>query len=341
MTVFALLAGCLALGAVALLVIPLLREHSTEAPSRRAAIVTAFAIPLLATVIYVQLSDWTWEERPTAAGEDDILAMVAQLSNRLAQQGGTVEEWQMLGRSRMALEQPELAAEAYRQAYRQSQPKPDVETVLGYAEALVAADPQALAADAGDLFERALELAPANPRALWYGGLAAFERGRFTQAERRFAALLESDPPPEVRAVLERQIAAARSAGGREAAPTAKAGEPDPAAVKVAISLSPELATQIPEDAALFVFARPLAGGGPPLAVVRRRAAELPLSLELSDADAMIAGRTLSSENEIEIVARVALSGTPTATSGDPFGSARHRLASNAPVQITIDRVFP
>ena len=63
--------------------------------------------------------------------------------------------------------------------------------------------------------------------------------------------------------------------------------------------------------------------------------------MQLSDADAMMPGRTLSAHDRVEIVARIALGGGPVAVSGDPFGSVRvERGATNA-VTIVIDQVTP
>jgi cytochrome c-type biogenesis protein CcmH len=126
--------------------------------------------------------------------------------------GGTLEEWQMLGRSREQLGQYDAAAEAYRQAYRLSGGS-DLATLTSYAEALVLADPESLRADAGDLFERAITLSPQDPKALWYGGLAAFSREQYALARDRWQALLDHDPPPpdDVQ-IIAKRVAIAESA---------------------------------------------------------------------------------------------------------------------------------
>jgi cytochrome c-type biogenesis protein CcmH len=91
----------------------------------------------------------------------------------------------------------------------------------------------------------------------------------------------------------------------------------------------------------LFVFVRDAQNAGPPLAVIRRQAGELPVTLQISDADIMLPGRTLASLEEAKLVARVANGGDPIAKPGDVYGEARwqRNAAAAGPVAIVIDRV--
>jgi hypothetical protein len=67
----------------------------------------------------------------------------------------------------------------------------------------------------------------------------------------------------------------------------------------------------------------------------------LPATLELSDANAMIEGRNLSSVDEVEVTARVAFGGTAITAPGDLLGSARSNRSAREQVAITIDREVP
>ena len=73
----------------------------------------------------------------------------------------------------------------------------------------------------------------------------------------------------------------------------------------------------------------------------RHRVSELPTLVSLSDAQSMVEGRDLSMFAEIELLARVSLSGTPGAASGDWFGSLLVRPADNDSVVLTIDKQVP
>jgi cytochrome c-type biogenesis protein CcmH len=274
------------------------------------------------------------------------------------------------------------AADAYRQAYRMSGGS-DLPTLTSYAEALVLADPEALLADAGDLFERALALSPKDQKALWYGGLAAFGREQYALARDRWQALIDHDPPPpeDVRRILADRVAVAEShlngvdgasaadpaapaspsaatnaqpmpapdgAGTTTATPSAvqdgtpqAAGDGAGRTIVVDISVATALSGRVDPAASLFVLARTKAASGPPLAVERHQARELPLTVELSNEDAMMPGRTLSGAGEVEVVARVALGGGPVAQPGDLYGSAVVPAGGDTRVRIEIDRVQP
>jgi cytochrome c-type biogenesis protein CcmH len=357
-TAFLIAAALMVVGASALVLVPLLRRAG--AGERRAtvsALVVALALPLLSGWLYARWSNWQWDAPQPAAQQasPEVIAMVEGLAARLARDGGSLDDWQMLGRSRVQLGQYDAAAEAYRQAYRLSGGT-DVPTLTSYAEALVLADPEALLADAGDLFERALSLAPQDPKSLWYGGLAAFGREQYGLARDRWQALLDHDPPPpeDVRQILAERVAVAQShlsapadATTTTTQPQVQSGATESAKsaadrkIVVEVSAAPALSSGIDPGATLFVLARSPGGGGPPLAVERHEARELPLTVELSAEDAMMPGRTLASAGEVEIVARVAKGGGPVAASGDLYGSTIVPAGSDARVRVEIDRVQP
>ena len=83
------------------------------------------------------------------------------------------------------------------------------------------------------------------------------------------------------------------------------------------------------------------AAPSPPIAVARRKVSELPAIVSLTDAQSMVEGRNLSAFAEIELLARVSLSGGPAAASGDWFGSLLVRPAENNSVSVTIDQQVP
>ena len=58
-------------------------------------------------------------------------------------------------------------------------------------------------------------------------------------------------------------------------------------------------------------------------------------------ADAMLESRRITAGQQLEIVARVALGGTPTASSGDPFGQVSYHVGKDGKLNIVIDRLAP
>ncbi len=370
------------------------------------ALAVAVAVPVLALLAYQQLSNFDWD---TLGADGAVMAasasraaatagavggeaagvqeMVAELRRRLERDGGSLQEWQLLGRSLVQFGDYSGAEQALRQAYRQAAGEPPA-VVSGvaaeYAEAMILADQRALLADAGTLLEQVLTRDAENPRALWWGGLAAFERGEYASAATRWQRLLDSAQmdSQEMRGVLEQRLALAEQLAAEGAPPPAEirarmgdgaapasgaaggsgrvaaagagaaaAGAEPPAAdaatgvsLRVAVAMAPGLQATGGSDGAglpLFVIARQPGGGGPPLAVVRRSSSELPLQLELSDANAMIPGRGISSVDEVEVVARISASGNPIESSGDLWGSRRVSVGEDALVEVTISERTP
>ena len=54
-----------------------------------------------------------------------------------------------------------------------------------------------------------------------------------------------------------------------------------------------------------------------------------------------MAGRQISAGGTYSIVARVALGGTPTASSGDPFGQVGYHVGKDGRLNIVIDKLSP
>jgi hypothetical protein len=109
--------------------------------------------------------------------------------------------------------------------------------------------------------------------------------------------------------------------------------------VRVNLTLSPSLAS-VAGAAPLFVFVRDPAQGGPPLAV-KRLDSHFPQSVALSPADSMVPGRAFAAGQSVQVVARIARSGSPLAVSGDPFGEVTYHVGQDGLVSLVIDRLTP
>ncbi|HEY5790728.1 MAG TPA: c-type cytochrome biogenesis protein CcmI, partial [Gammaproteobacteria bacterium] len=85
----------------------------------------------------------------------------------------------------------------------------------------------------------------------------------------------------------------------------------------------------------LFVYARASNGPRVPLAIVRRQAGELPLTVVLDDSQAMAPNFRLSGFPEVNVGARVSKSGNALPQPGDLQGVASGvRLGSKVQVRI-------
>ena len=108
--------------------------------------------------------------------------------------------------------------------------------------------------------------------------------------------------------------------------------------IELEVSLDPALAARVPGPTPVFIIARN-AAGGPPLAVIRSSTTELPKSVRLTDANAMMEGVTFLDQDELELVARVSLSGSPAQRPGDLYGAVNYRRGNGGTARIRIDRI--
>jgi cytochrome c-type biogenesis protein CcmH len=353
--------ACAAMIAAALLwiLLPLLRTNSPDGGASRkerriSAIALAVFVPALAATLYVTLSEWNWTDSDEAmARQQQMDDLLGKLKTKLAENPNDVNGWLLLGRSYSTMQKYALALDAFQNAYDKSQGE-NVEAIIGLGEALAMTDEASLGGRAGRLFDAALEKAPNHPKALWYGSIAALQSGDLRKGRDRLQLLLAQNPPAELRSMLERQIqdldqqlaeagqGAPAAAGGSEGA-----GAPAKRTIRVAVSVAPQVRDQLKSGAMpLFILARDPAAGGPPLAVQRHSSSDLPLTIELTERDAMIAARTIASVPRVQVVARLSRSGTPQAQSGDYYGEAEYDFSKNAgaggnTLNIIIDRTVP
>jgi cytochrome c-type biogenesis protein CcmH len=111
--------------------------------------------------------------------------------------------------------------------------------------------------------------------------------------------------------------------------------------VSVSVSLDPGLQAQVSPQDTLFVFARALQGPRMPLAIVRKRVADLPATVTLDDSQAMSPAMTLSKFDQVSIGARISKSGQAMPASGDLQGTSSPVSTVDGEVSITIDEVIP
>ena len=87
------------------------------------------------------------------------------------------------------------------------------------------------------------------------------------------------------------------------------------AGIDVAVSLDADVA--ISPNTPIFVIVRATDGSRVPIAVRRLTASQLPTEIRLTDQDSMVKTRSLTTFEEVEVIGRAAVGGTPVAKSGD------------------------
>jgi cytochrome c-type biogenesis protein CcmH len=131
---------------------------------------------------------------------------------------------------------------------------------------------------------------------------------------------------------------AASEAAAPSAAPAPK---PTPGTVTVRVKVSPALAAKIPAGAPLFVLARDPTQPGPPFGAKRIAGPALPLDVQITEQDSMMATRTIKTAKQLVIVARFSASGMPTSASGDLYGEVPYDIKQGKAVDLVIDKQVP
>ncbi|MCG7932988.1 MAG: c-type cytochrome biogenesis protein CcmI, partial [Candidatus Thiodiazotropha lotti] len=260
--------------------------------------------------------------------------LVRRLAEKLQENPDNQDGWVMLGRSYMALNDHSAAINAYQRAMELNDQRVDL--LLAYAEAIAATTGNDFTSRAAPMIEKAYQLEPENPNVLWLAGILAYQSNDYKSAILRWDTLrttltpqsaeLESVnsaigdarkqlgmPPeePELPSIVKKQKPKA------QAQPTAAAANES---IKVAVSLSPELQAKAKPNDLVFIYAKAVSGPPMPLAAVRKKVSDLPISISLDDSMAMMPQMKLSGFNEVVVGARISMSGSPTAQAGDLEG---------------------
>ncbi len=297
-------------------------------------LLAAVLVPLLAMGLYLHFgaADKVALTQEFAQAPKSMEEMTARLERVVQAQPDSAEAVYFLGRAYMAEQRPAEAARTFERAVAMAGRQPEL---LGqWAQALYFAADKRWSAQLQALTDEALKADPNEVTSLGLRGIAAFEGERYQEAIAYWKRLLAQLPQGDAsRAALQGGIDRAAERLGTQTAQV-----PAPAAVrlKVRVELAPALRDKVKAQDTVFIFARASSGPPMPLAAKRVTVAQLPIEVELSDADAMMAQMKLSDFAEVQLVARVSKDGQPTR--GEWVGqSAPLPNTTQAPQRLIID----
>ncbi|WP_153774572.1 c-type cytochrome biogenesis protein CcmI [Pseudomonas sp. MNR3A] len=296
-------------------------------------LVAAVLVPVMALGLYLHFgaADKVELTREFADAPKTMQEMTTRLERAVQAQPDSAEGLYFLGRAYMADQRPADAAKAFERAVALAGREPEL---LGqWAQAQYFAADKQWSAQLQSLTDEALKADPNEVTSLGLRGIAAFEGEHYQEAidywQRLLAQLPEGDAS---RAALQ--------GGIDRAADKLKAdgGKPVQAAsLTVRVELAAALKDKVKPDDTVFIFARASNGPPMPLAAKRVTVAQLPIEVQLSDADAMMPQMKLSDFAEVQLVARVSRAGQPT--QGEWIGQSAPLATRGQPTQhLTIDR---
>ena len=327
MSLFVILAVLLTGLAALALAWPLLRPRASLAAAPIATVISVLVVVAGSALFYSKLGSPLSAQQQAIAQDDHSIALLAR---HVESQPGDRAGWMDLGAAYAGIGQFPLAIRAYERANRLDNGH-NAEALLGIGEAMLLSGDGTLAGRAPDYIERALQMNPRSPKALFYAGVIAYQQDQLPLARQRFSALMALNPPDNVRAAVQKQI---------DDIDTRLHPQVDEAtAIHLHVTLAAALTDKVPPNASLFVFV-PSPGGGPPLAV-KRNAATLPQEVALSAADSMISGRSIQAGQKVSVVARISTSGSPLPAKGDLYGQIDYVVGKSGDLALEIDKLNP
>lgn len=300
-----------------------LTQQSLSKTQLISVVIIALILPAVSLGIYMKLGSAADVEiamnkpaDPFNGREPSFDEALAQLELELERNPQNPEGWYILSSTYMGQGRYQDAMDGYRQVLGLLTPE-DVQyaTVMGQLA-------QAMFFAAGGMSDEVraqvmatLDIEPLEITALGLLGADAFEKQDFRSAIAFWQqALINADPDTaaSIRNGIERGIEQLVERGEDVSDIQLPVGS----RILVNLSVAPGLTDGFPLDTPVFLVARPQEGGMP-AAAVRLTLADLPVSVELTDAQAMAPSNRLSSYDEVTVSARISKSGNVAPQPGD------------------------
>ncbi len=315
-------------------------------PKKTIIALTIF-IPVIAAAMYF----WLGSAQQIADGgakqqvaQQDVEKMVAGLAAKMEQDPSNLKGWAMLARSYKVMGRPKDAEKAYDRAG--SYLDTDPQLLADYADVSASNANGSFEGKPQAIINRALKADPNNMMALWLAGTADYNRGDYKGAVQvwgRLAKLLPADS--EDMKMIQGSIMEARGKANLPPEPLVSQATSPVAAVSSkningTVEINPDLKSRIKPDYIVMVIAR-APGARMPVAIMRGKAADLPLRFVLNDALAMTPDALISNLSEATIEVRISKSGQAKAEPGDLYSEIQTVKLGTNNLKVVVDQVRP
>jgi cytochrome c-type biogenesis protein CcmH len=313
-------------------------------PKKTIIALTIF-IPVTAAAMYF----WLGSAQQIADGgaqqqvaQIDVEKMVAGLAAKMEEDPTNLKGWAMLARSYRVMGRPKDAEKAYDRAgaYLDG----DAQLLADYADVSAGNANGDFKGKPQAIINRALKADPNNMMALWLAGSADYNRGDYKAAIQvwgRLAKLLPADS--EDLKMIQGSIMEARGKANLPPEPIrSQPASPVVSGKNISgvVEIKPDLKSRIKPDYIVMVIAR-APGARMPVAIMRAKAADLPMRFILNDALAMTPDSLISDLNEATIEVRISKSGQAQAEPGDLFSQIQTVKVGSDNLKIVVDQVRP
>ena len=253
---------------------------------------------------------------------NELQAFALALRTKLDQSGDDEVAWMLLGRVAMSLNEFDMAMQSFDKVLKMN---PDNKQVLiSYSQVLLMEGSDANMSRAATMLSRVLKAEPTNIDAISLLALIAYERKDWLQAKTAFEVLLASmqQNDPRYSMIAERIAEIDAHLNNEQQVTNTKLAEASSSEISITVDLDSALADSQPQNGTLFVFAKAASGPQMPLAVVKMTEYSFPLTVTLSDSNAMVEGLNLSNVDKIILTARLSKDATVVTSSGELEGKS-------------------
>ena len=300
-----------------------LKQQSVSKAQLVTVVLIALILPAASLGLYMKVGSSAEVELamnppadPFEGREPSFEEALAQLESELARNPNNPEGWFILSSTYMGQGRYQEAMDGYRQVLSLLTPE-DVQyaTVMGQLSQAMFFAAGGMSPEVREQVMATLEVEPLEITALGLLGADAFEKEDFRAAIAFWQqALLNADP--DTAASIQNGVEKAVEALVARGEDVSDIELPVSARIAVNLSVAPGLADGFAPQTPVFLVARAL-DGGMPAAAVRLTLADLPISLELTDAQAMAPSNRLSNHEKVSVSARISKSGDVSPQPGD------------------------
>ncbi|MGL6017779.1 MAG: tetratricopeptide repeat protein, partial [Gibbsiella quercinecans] len=269
------------------------------------------------------------DEHAAPLNMEEIARLGLGLRTALQHDDRNINDWMMLGRIGVALNNATTATQAFAHAYRLDPNNPEVR--LGYAEVLTRSNDPEDNRQAAVLLRKLVADDSSDLRARSLLAFNAFEQGDYPQAIAAWQQMLPLLPAGDRRIdMVKRSIEQAKIQAGGE---TVK--------LVVNVALSPQAEKALPQQGVLVISVTD-GNNSLPVAVKQLPLSRFPLSFSLDDSNAMMPERLLSAQHQVQVRVRISQAGLATPQPGEWFGeSAVQGFNGKGQINVQIDKQLP
>lgn len=309
----------------AFIVIPAIRRRMLIS---RYIYASVFFICFLTSVIYYYLGN------PLVINNESpkmsIETITESLEERLTKNPNDIEGWKILANTYSFQKEFMSAFNAYEKVI-ELEGGSVAKTFSDFGESLVQSGNSDYLQKADEMFDNALQLDMDDTKSLFYGGISAVSLGKPLLGAERWERLLALSPPNDIRKTLEEKIKEWR--GELDVISSVITND----VFSIQLNISDEVLIELNNypNKALYLIARDPLKPSPPIAAIRKQVSS---GLNTIDSAAiMLPGLKFSNFEEIEIIARISLSGEPLDRAGDYMDSIIIKTIDNKLITLNIE----